>query len=87
MTYRVTRPDHLGQLRWEVEPPRVSVQVQSQLTIDPDTAEWLAVLRYDVSDGPLDAIILKLPPDWARSASVWLDGVRHIPQSEPPPRP
>ncbi len=82
MSYRVNRPDDLGQLRWEVKPPRVSVQVQNQLTIDLNTADWLAVLRYDVSDGPLDAIILKLPTDWARTASAWLDGVRHIPKSE-----
>ena len=82
MTYRVTRPDDLGRLRWEVEPPRVAVIVQSQLTIDPDTTEWAAVLRYDVSDGPLDAINLKLPSEWARGASVWLDGVPCRPQSE-----
>jgi len=81
-TYRVTRPGGLGRLRWEVEPPHVAVAVRSQLTIDPDTTEWAAVLRYAVSDGPLDAINLRLPAEWARGASVWLEGVPCVPRTE-----
>ena len=65
-TYRVTQPADLGQIRWEVEPPRVTAQVQSQVTIDPDSAEWVAVLRYDVSGGPIDAINLRLSADWRK---------------------
>ena len=76
-TYKVTRPDRLGRLRWEVEPPRVAVRILSKLTIEPETASWVAVLQYDVSGGPLEAINLKLPSNWARSASVWLAGVAH----------
>jgi len=75
--YRVTRPDSLGLLRWEAEPTRVTVLVRSQLTVEPASAEWVAVLRYDVSGGPLDTVNLKLPAEWARSASVWLSGVAH----------
>ncbi len=82
LTYRVTRSGELGRLRWEVEPPRVAVTAQSQLSVDADSTEWVAWLRYDVSDGPLDAINLKLPSDWARGASVWLDGVPYRPQTD-----
>jgi hypothetical protein len=81
-TYRVIRPADLGQIRWEVEPPRVKAQVQSQVTINPDSAEWVAVLRYDVSGGPLEAINLRLPADWARTASVRLPGVAHQQMTE-----
>src|SRR5205807_1601885 len=42
----------------------------------------VAVLRYDVSGGPLDAINLKLPAEWARSASVRLAGVSHRAETE-----
>jgi hypothetical protein len=76
-TYRVDKPDTLGTLRWEVEPPRVAVFVRSQLTLDPDTAAWVAVLRYVVSGGPLEEINLRLPTEWAREATVRLDGVGH----------
>ena len=34
-------------------PARVSVLVDSQMTIHPDSAEWVAVLRYDVVGGAL----------------------------------
>src|SRR5262249_33645339 len=65
-----------GRLRWAVEPPRVDVQVRSQLTIHPDSAEWVAVARYDVSGGPCDAIVLELPGAWAEPAEVKLVGAR-----------
>ncbi|WP_074315495.1 hypothetical protein [Singulisphaera sp. GP187] len=81
-TYRVDRPEGLGRLRWEVEPPRVDVQVRSQLTINPDSAEWVAVLRYDVSGGACDSIQLKLPTVWAQSAEVTLAGGSHQLTSE-----
>lgn len=74
MTHRVNRPDDPGRVRWEVEPPRVAVLVRSQLTIDPESAGWVAEIRYDVSGGPLDAINLRLPTDWARAASVGFAG-------------
>jgi|GEM_PF-1275651 len=76
-TYRIDPADAPGALRWEVEPPRVAVFVRSQVTLDPDTAEWMAVLRYEVFGGPLDQINLGLPTSWARGASVWLEGVGH----------
>lgn len=76
-TYRVDRPEDLGLLRWEVEPPRVDVQVRSQLTINPDSAEWIAVLRYGVSGGAFDTIQLRLPTAWASSAQVSLSRGEH----------
>ena len=35
------------------------------MTIHPDSAEWVAVLRYDVIGGALDAIRLRMPAAWA----------------------
>jgi len=80
--YRVDRPEGLGRLRWEVEPPRVDVQVRSQLTINPDSAEWAAVLRYGASGGACDTIQLKLPTVWAETAEVALAGGSHQLTSE-----
>ena len=72
--FRVEGPEALGRLRWQVEPPRVSVQVLSQLTINPGAAEWVALVRYDVSGGPVDAVHLKLPTAWADRARVRVIG-------------
>ena len=55
----------LGEIVWDSIPARVSVSIESQLTIHPDSAEWVAVLRYDVVGASLDAIHLKLPVAWA----------------------
>jgi hypothetical protein len=76
-TYRVDRPEDLGRLRWEVEPPRVGVQVLSRLTVHPDSAEWVAVLRYDVSAGASNAVHLRLPTAWASQARVEVMGEGH----------
>ena len=70
-TYRVDDPRKLGEIRWESMPARVSVGIESQMTIHPDSAEWVAVLRYDVIGGALDAIHVKMPAAWA--AGVALD--------------
>ncbi len=75
--YRVDRPEALGRLTWEVEPPRLGVLVQSQLTVLPDSAQWVAVLRYDVSGGGAEAVHLKLPTAWAASARVQVVGDSH----------
>lgn len=50
-TYRVDDPRKLGEIVWESIPARVSVAIESQMTIDADSAEWVAVLRYDVIGG------------------------------------
>ena len=42
------------------------------MTIHPDSAEWVAVLRYDVIGGALDAIHLKMPAAWAADADLRL---------------
>jgi hypothetical protein len=75
--YRVDRPEALGRLTWEVEPPRLEILIQSQLTVLPDYAEWVAVLRYDVSGGGAEAVHLKLPTAWAGSARVQVVGDTH----------
>lgn len=73
-TYRVEDPAKLGSLQWSSAPPRVNVLIESQITIHPDSAEWVAVLRYDVAGGALDSIHLKLPTTWAMRAQVDLAG-------------
>ncbi|MGE3821144.1 MAG: hypothetical protein AB7I30_17160, partial [Isosphaeraceae bacterium] len=72
--YRVTQPSELASLSWNESPPRVAVRIESQLTIDLESAEWLAAIRYEVGGGPLDAIHLSLPAEWAKSATVRLPG-------------
>lgn len=73
-SYRVDRAEGLGRLRWEIEPPRVDVQVRSQVTIHPGSAEWVATLRYDVSGGACDTLLLKMPTAWASAAEVKMVG-------------
>ena len=75
--YWVDRPEVSGRLTWDAEPPQVKVLVQSQLTILPDVAEWVAVLRYDVSGGASEAVHLKLPATWGASARVVVMGDGH----------
>lgn len=76
-TYRVDQSEGPGRLSWDVEPARVGVLVESQLTVLPDFAEWVATLRYDVNGGALDVIHLKLPRAWAESAEVKVVGDGH----------
>jgi hypothetical protein len=78
----VDRQAEPGRLTWQAEPARVTVRQESQVTIDPDTASWVAVLRYDVSGGPLDAIRFELPSDWGRDARVTLAGAGFQRESE-----
>ena len=73
-TYRIDDARTLGEIVWESIPARVSVSIESQVTIHPDSAEWVAVLRYDVLGGSLDAIHLKMPAAWAASAELRLAG-------------
>jgi hypothetical protein len=71
--FRVDDPARLGELNWTSSPPRVNVQIESQMTVHPESAEWIAVLRYEVAGGPLDAIHLKVPTAWAARAEVGLE--------------
>jgi hypothetical protein len=73
-TYRVDDSRKLGEILWESIPARVSVAIESQMTIHPDRAEWVAVLRYDVIGGALDAIRLRMPAAWAGQAELSLAG-------------
>ena len=73
-SYQVDDPDRLGELTWDSRPPRVAVVVESQTTIHPDFAEWVAVVRYDVTGGALDRINLKVPKEWAARAKLHLTG-------------
>ncbi len=70
-------PRRLGEISWGSIPARVSVLVDSQMTIHPDSAEWVAVLRYDVVGGALDAIHLRMPAAWSAAADLHLSGTGH----------
>ncbi|MFO0910255.1 MAG: hypothetical protein U0794_18245 [Isosphaeraceae bacterium] len=72
--FRVPVGVNLGRLRWDQDPPRVNVLVDSRLTIQPDALDWTAQVRYDVWGRPLDAINLRLPSEWAATATVELLG-------------
>ncbi len=72
--YRVSDPTKLGLLKWSSAPPGVNVQIESQITVNPESAEWTAVLRYRVLGGALDSIHLRLSPSWAANAQVVVAG-------------
>jgi hypothetical protein len=74
LTYQVNDPSRLGEILWDPGPPRVVVSIESQMTLYADFAEWVAVLRYDVSGGALDAIHLKMPAAWAAQATLHPSG-------------
>lgn len=74
LAYRIDDPAKVGELRWTPPPARVNVRVDSQVTIHPDSAEWVAVLRYDVIGDELDAVHLKVPAEWAARARLQLTG-------------
>jgi hypothetical protein len=44
------------------------------MTIGPDVADWISVIRYDVVGGALDRIDLKIPAPWAARARLSLAG-------------
>jgi hypothetical protein len=77
LTYRVDDTRKLGDIVWESVPARVSVLIESQMTIHPDSAEWVAVLRYDVVGGALDVIHLRMPTVWAAGAVLHLTGSKY----------
>jgi hypothetical protein len=76
-TFRVEDPRQLGEISWTPLPGRVSVLVDSQVTIHPDSAEWLVVLRYDVVGGALDSIHFRMPAAWSPNADLRFPGGRH----------
>ena len=77
LTYRVDDPRNLGEIFWASPPAHVNVSIESQITIHPDSAEWVAVLRYDVVGGALDVIHLKMPVAWAAGAELRLTDSRY----------
>ncbi|WP_422925379.1 hypothetical protein [Singulisphaera sp. PoT] len=81
-SFQVTTAEGLGKLRWEVEPARINVAIRSHVTIHPDWAEWVAVVRYEVSGGACDAVHLRLPSTWASTAEVAIAGDTHQLTSE-----
>ncbi len=74
LAYQVNDPSRLGEVRWDPPPPRVAVTIESQLRLYADFAEWVSVVRYDVSGGALDAIHLKMPAAWASQATLHPSG-------------
>ena len=82
-TYQVDDPAKLGELNWTSPPPRVTVLIESQLTIQPDSAEWVAIVRYDVLGGALDSIHLKVPTAWTANAQIETSGNTYHPKADP----
>jgi hypothetical protein len=69
-TFLVDDPRRMGAIVWDPIPPRVKVAIESRMTIHPETAQWVAVLGYDVLGGALEAIHLRLPAAWAAKADL-----------------
>lgn len=74
LAYQVDDSSRLGEIRWEPAPPRVTVTIESQMTLYADFAQWVAVVRYDVMGGALDAIHLEIPAAWAAQANLHISG-------------
>ena len=70
-SYQVLDPNRLGEIQWEPSPPRVAVAIESQMTLYPDSAQWVAVVRYEVSRGALGSIHFKMPAAWAARAKMY----------------
>ncbi len=58
--------------------PEVRVKIWSRLEIDGTVANWEAIVRYDVSSGPLERIKLALDPDWASRAQFEINGLESV---------
>ncbi|WP_165227420.1 hypothetical protein [Aquisphaera insulae] len=72
--YQVDDAARLGTLTWIPAPPQVEVRIESQMTIGPDAAEWVAVLRYSVRGGPIESLRLRIPQAWAAVATASMPG-------------
>ena len=72
-----------GRLRWTAEPNGVTVRVQSLVMLHPETADWVASARYSVAWGPCPPIKLRLPAEWADTATAEIDGVPVVPVVDP----
>ena len=77
LTFQVDDPRQLGEVSWASIPSRVNVRVDSQMTIHPDSIDWVAVLRYDVLGGALESIHLRMPASWSAAADLQFAGSRH----------
>ena len=81
--FRVDRPSGLSPVRWSAPPAKVGVSVRSDLTIDPDTLTWTAVVVCDISGGPADSLHWNLPTEWAKAATLEIEGLSHRLVAEP----
>ena len=81
--FRVDRASGLSPVRWSSAPAKVGVSVRSDLTIDPESLTWTAVVVCEISGGPADALHWNLPTEWANSATLEIDGLAHRLVAEP----
>lgn len=72
--YQVERPYDAGVIQWLASTPRVSVFLQSRLSVNRTAVELDSAIRYEVTGGPLDMLHLRLPTAWANDARVHLVG-------------
>jgi hypothetical protein len=82
-SYRVDRPSGPATVRWSSPPAKVSVEVESELAIDPTFLSWTASLTYDVSGGPAESLNLSMPTEWADAATLEIEGGTHRLDSQP----
>jgi hypothetical protein len=76
-SYRVDRSSGPSTVRWSAPPAKVNVAVDTELSIDPSSLTWTAVLTCEVSGGPASSLNLNLPTAWAEGASLEIEGQTH----------
>jgi hypothetical protein len=62
-------------LSWSDEAGRVRVLVRAVLTMNVNSADWLARLSYRSSGGAIDRVAFQLPTSWSKNAAVVIPGV------------
>jgi hypothetical protein len=73
--YRGSRPEDFHRLRWNDEPPKVGVRIESLLTVFPKSVVWNAIARYSVTGGSMDRVRIKFPTGWTEGLAIETPGV------------
>ena len=82
-SYKIEPDVELPPIRWTSPPARVDVSIENELMIVPNELAWTASLTCQVSGGPAESLHWKLPTEWARVASLEIEGMSHRLVSQP----
>jgi hypothetical protein len=73
--YDIATPDFAANLKIERLTPRVSATVASRILVEEDGAEWISVVDYQVTDGSLDRIELRISDTIMPPLQIAGDGI------------